>query len=159
LNSIDNFFNNEIRITPKSYQTSLLFLGVHAVALTIGEVFFNHQGVGKDLRNYTNFLKTFVDGPTADTQFSIVAGDIHNWRNILAHQWIGSLGHTIEYDYNSHKGWKREAGRLIINPEIYCGVYLQAFATGGKIWQYDSVFNPQQLIHIQNRIVEKYVRR
>jgi len=99
LNSIDNFFNNEIRITPVHLQTSLLFLGIHAAALTIGEVFFGNQGRDRDLNNYREFLRLFVDGATPDTQFSTVAAGIHNWRNILAHQWLGSMGHRIEYDY------------------------------------------------------------
>lgn len=35
LNSIVNYFNNEIAITSDKYQTSLLFLGIHTAALTI----------------------------------------------------------------------------------------------------------------------------
>ena len=57
LNSIDNHFNNEIRLTPANFQTSLLFLGIHAVALTIGEVFFNNTGKDRDLKNYKEFLR------------------------------------------------------------------------------------------------------
>jgi hypothetical protein len=32
LNSIANYFNNEIGIAPAHYQTSLMFLGIHASA-------------------------------------------------------------------------------------------------------------------------------
>jgi hypothetical protein len=159
LNSIDNFFNNEIRKTPDHFQTSLLFLGIHAAALTIGEVFFGNTGRDKDLNNYREFLKTFVDGATPDTTFSTVAEDVHNWRNILAHQWIGSLGHTIEYDYQAALGWEKKGGILVINPKIYCEQYLNAFTAGGKIWSYDAVFTPKQLTQIHTRIVEKYRRR
>jgi hypothetical protein len=155
LNSLDNFFNNEIRIAPNHLQTSLLFLGIHAVALTIGEVFFDNDPVS----NYSDFLKTFVDGQTHDTQFSIVADEIHNWRNILAHQWLGSSGHKIEYDYSAILGWEKKGDILVINPNIYCDTYLQAFSSGGKIWTYDSIFTPQQLADIHVRIVDKYMRR
>jgi len=46
LNSIANFFNNEIRLTTENdnFQTSLLFLGIHAVALTISEGFLIKRG-------------------------------------------------------------------------------------------------------------------
>lgn len=156
LNSIENFLNNEIRIAPDDYQTSLLFLGIHAAALTIGEVFFGNQGRDKDLSNYREFLKAFVDGATPETQFSTVAEDIHSWRNILAHQWIGSLGHKIEYDYKSVLGWEKRGGVLIINPKIYCEKYLNAFSLGGKIWSYGFLFTQKQLAQIHTRIVEKY---
>jgi len=38
--SIQNYFNNEIKFAVKNYQTSLLFLVIHAVALTISEAFW-----------------------------------------------------------------------------------------------------------------------
>ena len=80
LNSISNFFNNEIRLTTEEdhYQTSLMFLGVHAVALTISEGFYNRNGV----EGYRLFLENFVDGKTPDTKLSDVATEIHSWRNI-----------------------------------------------------------------------------
>jgi hypothetical protein len=155
LYSIDNYFNNEIRITPDYVQTSLLFLGIHAAALTIGEVFFDND----PLNNYSDFLKIFVDGQTQDMQFSIVADEIHNWRNILAHQWLGSSGHKIEYDYSATLGWEKRGDVLVINPKIYCDKYLEAFAAGGRIWGYDAIFTPQQLTDIHVRIVNKYVRK
>ena len=58
LNSIANFFNNEIIITPERFQTSLLFLGIHAVALTVSEIFWDLKGES----GYKKFLETFVDG-------------------------------------------------------------------------------------------------
>lgn len=157
LNSIANFFNNEIVLTPTYHQTSLMILGIHASALTIGEVFFQHKS---DLENYTDFIYTFIDGDTEDTKFSIVAEDIHNWRNIIAHQWIGSLGHRIEYDYQTKLGWQKMSnGNLIINPKIYCDIYMEAFSAKGKIWQYLSIFNEEQIKKAHQIIIKKYERR
>jgi len=156
LNSIANYFNNEIGITPAHYQTSLMFLGVHAVALTTGEVFFANEKPNSMLKDYKQFLETFVDGDTDDLKFSLIAEDIHNWRNILAHQWLGSMGHQIEYDYQTNLGWEKREDMLIINPKIYCESYLKAFSRGGKIWQYDSIFTPEQLVESHKRIVSKY---
>lgn len=156
LNSIANYFNNEISITPDYYQTSLMFLGVHASALTIGEVFFANKKPDSMLKDYKQFLETFVDGDRKDLRFSLISGDIHNWRNILAHQWLGSMGHQIEYDYNTNLGWEKKDNMLVINPKIYCDSYLKAFSAGGKIWKYDLIFTPEQLTEIHKRIVKKF---
>lgn len=150
LNSIDNFFNNEIVLTTKQTppQTSLLFLGIHAVALTIGEAFFDES---REVENYRKFLKEFMDGETEDTRFSIIADKIHDWRNMLAHQWLGSLGHSIGYDYTMTLGWQERDGILFINPEIYCKQYLQAFSSGARLWRFDSIFSQEQLEQIKQR--------
>jgi len=158
LNSIDNHFNNEIRETlsdEKNPQTSLLFLGVHAAALTIGEVFFS--GEPKDI--YTQFLEQFVDGTTPDTRFSSIASSIHDWRNIIAHQWIGSQGHVIAYDYGMGLGWEEQDGVLIINPKIYSEHYLRAFEAGGKIWNPENMFTEQELESIKQKIIDRYQSR
>lgn len=159
LNSMANFLNNEILLTPTHYQTSLMFLGIHASALTIGEVFFGNSGKNKDMENYRDFLVTFVDGDTEDTQFSRVAEDLHSWRNIIAHQWIGSLGHRIEYNYQTDLGWQIVEDTLIINPKIYCDKYMDAFSRRGKIWNYESIFSPEQIAQTHQKIVDKYENR
>lgn len=155
LNSIANYFNNEIKITPISYQSSLLIIGIHAVALTISEALFNKNG--KD--GYKEFLTRFLDGNNEDTKFSIIATDLHDWRNILAHQWIGTLGHTIQYDYDMDAGWMKDEDILKINPKIYCDLYLKAFSSGGKIWKYETMLTLQQLEEAKIRIINKYQRK
>jgi len=152
LNSISNFFNNEIRITPDNTQASLLFLGIHASALTISEALFGKTG--KD--GYKKFLEVYIDGETENTKFSLIAKDIHNWRNVLAHQWIGSIGHVIGYDYVMTNGWERRDGELFINPKIYCEKYIGAFDTDGRIWDYRSILTEAEQEHAKNRIVKKY---
>ncbi|MGH7157359.1 MAG: hypothetical protein ACREGG_04605 [Candidatus Saccharimonadales bacterium] len=157
LNSIDNYFNNEIRATIKDLdfpQTSLLFLGIHAAILTISEAFFDD----KTQRGYKLFLESFVDGEADPERFSLIAGDIHLWRNIVAHQWLSNKGHSFGYAYSIQEGWKREDGILYINPKIYCEHYLKAFSLGGKIWEYRSLFSDDELEAIKGRIIEKFVR-
>jgi len=152
LNSINNFLNNEISLTIKHHQTSLLFLGIHAAALTISEALFGKSGK----EGYRTFLEKFVDGQSKDRKFSKIAHVLHDWRNILAHQWISSRGHKIEYDYKISKGWRQNKDRVVINPKIYCECYLQAFSKDGKIWQYQSFLSPQELKKAKQRIIEKY---
>lgn len=157
LNSIASYFNNEIALTPMpdNHQTSLLFLGIHAVALTISEAFFKKSGSD----GYKLFLETFIDQLPDNMKFSLVAKNIHDWRNVLAHQWLGSMGHRINYDYNMSEGWRKDDdGILKINPKIYCESYLSAFSSGGKIWSYSNLFTQSQLEKIKKRIIDKYIK-
>lgn len=156
LNSIANFFNNEILVTPENRQTSLLFLGIHASILTISEGLFNEKN---DFENYKKFLQVFVDGSTDDTRFSIIAEPVHSWRNILAHQWLGSLGHRIGYDYEMANGWEERDGVIFMNPKIYCEYYLKAFSGDGKLWGYQKMFTESELEKINQRLVDKYIKR
>lgn len=155
INSINNYFNNELRITPDNYQSSLLFMGVHASALTIAEVFFGES----KFKGYKHFLEAYVDGDTEDKKFSEIASTIHSWRNVLAHQWIGSIGHKIAYDYEMKQGWRKQGDVIVINPRIYCEQYLDAFKAGGKIWKYRQTFSAEELEAIKTRIIKKYLEQ
>jgi len=86
-NSMANHLMNELRAVfdnPANYQTSLMFLGTHSIALTLAHGYFNKGGED----GYKLFLEHFIDGDTPDTKFSTVASRIHEWRNVLAHRWI-----------------------------------------------------------------------
>lgn len=157
LNSIANFFNNEIVLTTKenNYQTSLMFLGVHSVALTVSEGLFNKTG----LDGYKLFLKRFVDGDTPDTKFSTIAKSIHDWRNVLAHQWMGSIGHRIGYDYKMTSGWKKLGNVIFINPRIYIEHYLKAFGPSGKIWNWENMLTETKQQEAKKRLIAKYLYR
>ena len=156
LNSIANFFNNELILTVKgqNYQISLMFLGVHATALTIMEALFDMHGPDA----YKLFLEKFVDGATPDRKFSAIAGSIHGWRNILAHQWLGSAGHSIGYVYQMNLGWENRGGTIFINPAIYLECYLAAFKADGTIWKWESHLSSADQEAAKQRIIDKYIR-
>jgi hypothetical protein len=154
LNSIANYFNNEIAVAPEKHQTSLLFLGIHAVALTVSEVFWGYGGE----RGYKKFLETFIDGRSEDTKFSSVSDEIHAWRNVLAHQWLASSGYEIQYDYESELGFNLEDEILTINPKVYCEYYLKAFSAGGRIWNYEQLLGEAELEKIKKRIITKFIK-
>lgn len=157
LNSIDNYFNNEIFLTinEENYQTSLLFLGIHAVALTISEAFFDKKGE----EGYGLFLEKFVDGDTEDKKFSEIADEIHSWRNVLAHQWLAKSGYKIGYDYKMNLGWEKRDGVTFINPKIYCNQYLGAFrGDNKKIWRYKNFLSNSELENVKNRLIKKYLK-
>jgi len=155
LNSIANFFNNEIVLTPEKYQTSLLILGIHSVALTISEIFWNLNGKA----GFKKFLEIFVDGDGDDVKFSFVADKIHSWRNILAHQWLASSGYEIQYNYEMKTGFEINENLLKINPKIYCEQYIKAFSAGGKIWEYDKILTSSELDNAKQRIIDKFVKK
>lgn len=157
LNSIDNHFNNEIRATLDEvpYQTTLLFLGIHASILTISYGLYGEDGG----RGYKTFLEHFIDGATSDTKFSTIADVIHNWRNVLAHQWIGTIGHSIGYDYDMTMGWEMRHGVMFINPRIYAEHYLNAFKAGSPLWRFDTSLTAAQLEEAKIRLLSKYIER
>ncbi len=157
INSIANFFNNEIALTTQgdNYQSSLLLLGVHSVALTISEGLFNKTGSD----GYKLFLEKFVDGDTPDTKFSIIAKSIHDWRNVLAHQWLGSIGHSIGYDYRMSFGWEIRGDVTFINPRIYLEHYLKAFGRNGKMWDWETLLTEQEQESAKQRLIDKYLSR
>jgi hypothetical protein len=155
LNSIAYYFNNEIAITPKKYQTSLLFLGIHAVVLTISEIFWDLKGEP----GYKKFFQSFVDGDTKDKKFSSISKKIYNWRNVIAHQWLASSGYEIQYDYEIKSGFVINNNLLTINPKIYCDCYLKAFSVGGKIWKYNEILTKEELDGAKNRIIDKFVKK
>jgi hypothetical protein len=131
----------------------LLFLGIHAVALTISEIFWGLKGEA----GYKKFLEKFVDGETEDTKFSTISNKIHNWRNVLAHQWFESSGYEIQYDYDMKLGYKTEKNILVINPKIYCEKYIEAFDVNNKIWEYKEFLNQKELNNAKKRIIKKFL--
>jgi len=157
LNSIDNHLNNEIRATlnEKPYQTTLLFLGIHASILTISYGLYGKD----DGRAYKTFLEQFVDGATPDTKFSDIAELIHDWRNVLAHQWIGSIGHSIGYDYEMALGWEVRDEVTFINPKIYAEHYLNALKSSSSLWRFDAILTTDELEAAKVRLLKKYVSR
>ncbi len=154
--SIDKFFNNEIRETLKgdNPQTSLMFMGTHAVSLSLSEIIFKQAGSA----GFKKFLATFIDGNSKDLKFSSIGMQLHEWRNVLAHGWISERGHKIDYDFNSSLGYHWEVETLIINPALYLEQYLAVFGPGGKIWDYLSTLSMEELISSQEVIIRKYFR-
>lgn len=156
-NSIANHLLNELSTVfdnPGNPQTSLMFLGTHSIALTIAHGFFNKGGE----QGYKLFLEHFIDGDTPDTKFSTVAERIHEWRNVLAHRWINVAGHSLSYDFNMPEGWKIDGEFLLINPRIYLDHFLEAFGSGGRIYEYDKVLTTEDAWETaKQRFISKYV--
>lgn len=155
LNSMHNFFVREISIASDNNLLYLVILGDHAVALTISEGLFGKTG----LEGYKLFLKKFVDQDKEGFNFSEVAENIHNWRNILAHQWLASSSYDLGIDTEMELGWKKRNGVIYFNPKLYHEAFNKAFACGGKIWQYERILTEKQMQAAKERLLRKYIGR
>ena len=156
-NSMASYFVNELQTVfdnPENYQTSLMFLGTHSIALTIAYGLFNKGGED----GYKMFLEHFIDGDTPYTKFSTVAARIHEWRNVLAHRWINVAGHSFSYDFDMSEGWKIDDEFLLVNPKIYLAQFLKAFGPGGRIYNYDKILTTEYMWEAaKQRFISKYV--
>ena len=104
-------------------------------------------------KNDPDLLKGSDDGC-----FSLIAQELHGWRNILAHGWLSLRGHNIEYDYEMKEGFKRTGDDLYINPKIYLELYLNAFDKNGRIWKFINKMGKEDLLRAQQVIKQKYLR-
>lgn len=146
LNSINNFFNNQLEKAGEHQLDELIFLGTHAVMQTVSEKMFGISGVaGTEF-----YLKNFVDDTNIpDRQFSAIAADIHHNRNVKAHLWLSSRLHDFAIDYRHSEGWKRQSGTLSINPTVFLEQFLLGFK--GPIWRWD------RLASRETFVVQKYL--
>ncbi len=130
LNSIDNYFLPEIRTAREGGFYYLLWLGIHAIIQTISEMIFSKTS----LEGTRFYLEKFVDGPTTDTKFSLIAEQVHELRNIIAHRWLSSLSHFLVIDNRIQEGWRQNGMEITINPTIFVDQFLSGFGADGRIW-------------------------
>lgn len=92
-----------------------MFMGIHAVMQTVGEIIFGLTGL-----EATNFyLEHFVDGESEDLRFSNIATILHDMRNVLAHRWTSAAAYRYAIDYREKKGWWKGSDGIHINPSVY----------------------------------------
>jgi len=88
------------------------------------------------------YLENFVEGDTADTKFSSITDDIHDTRNVMAHQGYSSLQHRVEYFADEiPEGWKQDGDSILINPKLYADRFEGGFRHGTIIDKYQQVTN------------------
>lgn len=155
LNSMHNFFMREIGVASDNNLLYLVMLGDHAVALTISEGLFGKAGLG----GYKLFLEKFVDQDKEGFNFSEIAENIHNWRNVIAHQWLSSSGYDLGIDLDMKLGWEKRSGVIYFNPKLYHEAFNGAFNGGGKIWHYERILTEKQMQEAKERLLKKYIGR
>lgn len=154
LNSVDNYFNRQIAIVADAKAWDMAFIGIHSAATTIGTGLFSTS----PLTAYTEFLKHFVDSDEVGGDFSTVAGQLHNWRNVLVHRWLSQHGYNFGFDLEQKEGWREEDGAIVINPQLYHEAYRRAFTAGGKMWQWEKILTQEQAEAAKARLLEQYYR-
>ncbi len=141
-----NLLLPQVRVAKERRLDNLTFLSTHAFIQT-----FEEKALGKQGRAATtHFLQSFMDEAVPNRQFSQVSDEIHEMRNIMAHQLFSSRTHEIALDYTMVDGWRRDQTLLRINPDVYAEQFIAAI-DGGRLWQWKSFVTREQ------RIKQKYL--
>ncbi len=140
-----NLLLPQVRVAKDHKLDNLTFLSVHAFVQTFSEKALGMQG--RAATKY--FLQSFMDGAVFDRQFSHVSDEIHEMRNVMAHQLFSSRTHDIALDYTMAEGWRRDQ-ILLINPDVYAEQFIAA-VDGGRLWQWKNFVTREQ------RIKQKYL--
>lgn len=97
-----------------------LFLLTHSFVQTFMENYFDTRG-----RDATHlYLKWFVDGRKKLDRFSLVSDELHEMRNVMAHQIYSSQTNYIRYEYALTTGWARQNQHLQVNPRLYADRFI-----------------------------------
>jgi hypothetical protein len=107
----------ELRRARESKMYHCVYLMAHSIMQTVSETMFGFTG----LKGTHFFLETFADGDAEDKKFSLISSEIHDVRNVIAHNAYSRLQHVVQYFIDDiEEGWKRDAdGTLVINPARY----------------------------------------
>lgn len=131
---LHNVYWSEIQTAKENRLYHCVYLLTHALMQMISENLFGLTG--KDGTKF--YLENFVDGDTPDTRFSLITDEIHDARNVMAHQGYSSLQHRVEYFANEiDEGWKNDGDSVLINPRLYADRFEAAFRQGSLTAEYE----------------------
>jgi hypothetical protein len=131
---------------------TLLFLGTHGFIQTFMESVYDLRG----LAGTKAFLERFMDQPQATNQFSLIAAEVHEMRNVLAHQLYAIHTHHIAYDYTIAVGWVKNGDVLHVNPTIYGNQFMSAL-DGGRLRKWRTWTTPESLIRQKWQFVVRWL--
>lgn len=155
LNSVDNYFNRaQIAVAAEAKAWDLVFIGIHAAATTIGTGLFSDS----PLTAYGQFLESFVDTDELGGDFSRIAKELHDWRNVLTHRWLSERGYGFGFDFEQKLGWREQDGVILLNPRLYHAAYQKAFAANGRIWKWGAILTQEQIETAKVRLLKQYYR-
>jgi hypothetical protein len=143
---MQNYPLRELRIASEKGLYQCVFLCSHAIIQTISEGMFDKRGI-----DGTRFyLENFVDEPAKDKKFSLITEEIHEMRNVIAHQGYSSLQHNVDFNDEMTEGWKEESNIVYINTKIYAEQFTKAFESAAQVLLY------LKLLSVEERIKRKY---
>lgn len=155
LNSIGNFSNRQIEAAARAGAWDLAFIGLHSASVTIGSGLFGDS----PLASFTKFLSFFVDTEQPGYDFSKIAKEIHSWRHVLVHRWLSQLGYEFGFDLEQSEGWRKVDGTILLNPSRFHAAFKDAFAAGGKIWQWQEILTAKEAEAAKVRLLEQYYKK
>jgi len=131
-----------------------VYLLAHSVIQTVSELMFDKTG----LDGTQFFLEQFADGASADRKFSLIAKDVHEVRNIVAHRAYSKRQHDTQYFIDDIvEGWRRDTdGTLVINPALYSLQIENVFRTG-KLYATFQKQSPVQLLRLKYKFIRQWV--
>jgi hypothetical protein len=142
---MQNYTLRELRIASEKGLYQCVFLCSHAIIQTISESMFDKRGI-----DGTRFyLENFVDESVKDRKFSLITEEIHEMRNVIAHQGYSSLQHNIDFNDEMAEGWKEVSNIVYINTTIYAEQFTKAFEGGAQVLLYLQ-------LPVEERIKRKY---
>jgi hypothetical protein len=102
---LQNAYLRELRLAKENKLYHCVYLIAHALMQMVSENMFGFNG--KDGTKF--YLESFIDGDTQDKKFSLITDELHDARNVIAHQGYSSLQHGVEY-FNDEitEGWNKE---------------------------------------------------
>ncbi len=140
-----NYLLPQVRMASDNSFENLVFLITHAFIQAFSEKVLGRRG--PTATSY--FLESFMDEVESDRQFSRVSDEIHEMRNVMAHQLFSSRTHDIAFDYGMAEGWRRDQNLLRLNPNVYAEQFIAA-VDGGRAWSW------KDFIKVEDRVKLKY---
>jgi hypothetical protein len=131
----------QIKRVNKSGNEVLLFVGCHTFIQGFMEKTYGIRGS----QATHDFLSRFMDGRALHDRFSAISADIHEMRNVMAHQIYSAATHTIAFDYTLKTGWQRVGSNLHISPQVFGDQFIAAL-DGGRLRTWRRWTTPDLLI-------------
>lgn len=119
----------------------LLFVGCHTFIQGFMEKTYGIRGK----QATQDFLARFMDGRGVHDKFSVISTEIHEMRNVMAHQVYSSVTHAIALDYRLKAGWQKVGSSLHINPRTFGDQFVAAL-DGGRLRTWRRWTTPELLL-------------
>jgi hypothetical protein len=119
----------EVEEAAKKHLLTLIFLGMHAAMQMVAEKVFGLKAI--DATKF--YLEQFVDDTAPDRKYSMIAAELHEQRNVMAHQGFSSTQHVIAYDWGLTAGFEWQGRTLHLNPDTYIADFIAGAARYSKV--------------------------
>jgi hypothetical protein len=142
----------QVKLVTKPGAEVLLFVGCHTFIQGFMEKTYGIRGKAAT----HEFLLRFMDGSNTHDQFSAVFSEIHEMRNVMAHQMYSAATHDIAFNFKLKHGWHHIGTDLHINPTIF-GEQFVAALDGGRLRKWRNWTSPELLMRQKWRFISDWL--